>query len=459
MRGPRYNLGRPRLWALTLALTVVLLGVPAALAADRTDSSFGEGGVVQVPPPPGARQLGVGPVVFDLAQDRDGRLVAALSDYTGEGGYIAAARFLADGRLDTRFGTGGFAEAVGVRDGVVTGLASGEAQAVAIQPDGKVVLAGYQLGRDRAAPVLVRFREDGSLDRSFGDDGTVAPRPRGVGDETLHAVLVLPGGRIVAVGGKHEHQGGPPAGLVVAYRPDGSVDRRFGKGGRLLVPAPEGRKEYTGFKAVRRAPGGKLLVAGYSRGRLIVLRLNPTGALDRSFGGDGKAIVDIGENSGCVGDCDLKTSLAVQPGNRILVAADRALAAPKLLRLRGDGTLDRSFGRSGVVSFANRLFKAKDLALDGDGRILVAGIGERFFSRRDVRIVFKALRYLPGGKIDRGFGRGGSQTLPVGEASAAFAVLAQRSGRVVVGGGAQLPGGHAVRHRLLLTRYLSPSGP
>ncbi|HEX9967686.1 MAG TPA: hypothetical protein VGB06_07055, partial [Solirubrobacterales bacterium] len=221
------------------------------------------------------------------------------------------------------------------------------------------------------------------------------------------------------------------------------------------VPAPRGHKEYTGFKAVHRAPGGKLLVAGYSRGRLVVVRLTAAGALDRSFGGDGRTILGIGENSGCVGDCDLEASLAVQPGKGILVAADRALLAPKLLRLRGDGRLDRSFGRGGVVSFGTRLFKAKDLALDGHGRIVVAGIGERFRSRRDVTIVFRALRYLPDGRLDRGFGRGGAQTLPVGEASAAFAALTQRSGRVVVGGGAQLAGGgRATTNRLLLTRYL-----
>jgi uncharacterized delta-60 repeat protein len=454
VRETRHYTGHTRLAVIALALGVALSGAVMAFAADLTDSSFGEGGTVQLPPPPGARQLGVGPVVFDLAQDRRGRIVAALSDYTGEGGYFAAARFLPDGGLDTAFGANGFAEAVGVRDGVVTGVASGEAQGVAVQADGKIVVAGYQLSRDRAAPALVRFRDDGSLDPSFGDEGTVAPRPRAAGDEALHDVVVLPGGRIVAVGGKHERQGGPPAGLVVAYRPDGSVDRGFGKRGRLLFRAPEGRKEYTGFKAVRRAPGGKLLVAGYSRGRLIVARLTAAGVLDRGFGGDGKVVLGIGENTGCVGDCDLKTSLTVQPGNRILVAADRALLAPKLVRLRGNGTLDRSFGRSGVVSFARRLFKAKDLALDGRGRILVAGIGERFFSRRDVRIVFKTVRHLPDGKIDRGFGRGGAQTLPVGEASAAFAALTQASGRVVVGGGAQLAdGGRAARNRLLLTRY------
>lgn len=454
MTGPRQRIARPGLAALVLAFAVALLVVAAAVAGDRTDSSFGENGVVRLPPPPEARALGVGPVVFDLAQDGEGRIVAALSDYTGQGGYIAAARFRPDGALDTGFGDGGFAEAVGVDDGVVTGLVSGEAQGIAVQSDGKIVVAGYQLGRDKAAPALVRFRDDGSLDPAFGEGGTVAPRPRGVGDEALHAVVVQPGGRIVAVGGKHEHQGGPPAGLVVAYRPDGSVDRGFGQGGRLLFPAPEGRKEYTGFKAVRRAPGGKLLVAGYSRGRLIVVRLTATGALDRSFGGDGRVVLDIGENRGCVGDCDLKTSLAVQPGNRILVAADRALEAPKLVRLRGDGSLDRSFGRGGFVPLAGRLFKAKDLALDRHGRIVVAGIGERFRSRRDVTIVFKVLRLLPGGSLDRSFGRAGAQTLPIGEASAAFAALTQASGRVVVGGGAQLAGGRN-RNRLLLTRYLA----
>jgi hypothetical protein len=101
MSKARPRTARPCLLALVLALATAVLLAAAALAAEQTDRSFGDGGVSKVLPSALARQLGVGPVVFDLARDRDGRIVAAVSDYSGQGGYMAAARFLPGGALDS----------------------------------------------------------------------------------------------------------------------------------------------------------------------------------------------------------------------------------------------------------------------------------------------------------------------------------------------------------------------
>lgn len=440
--------------AAACAVLLALLLAAVVAAADRTDRSFGAAGVASLPIPPEAQKLLVAPIILDLAADPNGGMVAALGDNSGHSQYIGAARLRPDGSLDPSFGVGGFAEAVGVRKGVVTGLRASQAQAVAVQPDGKVVVAGYRTASSsglKSAPILVRFRSDGTLDKSFGEGGSVWPLPAQARDEALHAVAIQPGGRIVAVGGKREHLEGEPSALVIGYRADGSVDRSFGHGGRLLFAARRGEKEYTGFRAVKALPSGKLLVSGYRQGSLFLVRLTSAGRLDRSFGGgDGEVMIDIGESVGCVKDCGLASPLAVGPGGGIVAAATRSFGSFVLVRLSPNGQLDPRFGGGGIVRSPS-LIRANDLALDGRGHILVAGIGEKDVSRLDIRSVFTTLCFRTDGRLDRSFGRNGAKVLAPREASAAFAALTQPSGRVVVAGGAQYPGG---RHRLILTRYL-----
>lgn len=444
---------RPSIGWLALTLALALTVCAAALAADRTDPSFASKGVATVPLPEVARKLRAAVVVEGLAAAGGGRIAVALGDFSGNQTYIAAARFLPNGRPDPGFGDAGFAEAVGLREGVVTGLRYSQAQAVAVQKDGKVVLAGYSapgFGLGKVAPVLVRFRADGSLDPSFGDAGVVAPSTKGAGDEALHAVAILRGGRIVGVGGKHEQHGRPGA-VVIGYRPNGRIDRSFGRNGRLLFSARRGRNLYTGFKAVRALPSGKLLVAGYRQGRLFVVRLTPSGRLDRGFGRGGAVSLGIGANRGCVGDCGLATPIAIQPDSRILIAAGLTSDYSVLVRLRSGGALDRRFGRDGRARTGKRYFLVQGLAVDRRGRPLLAGLGERAISPREVSIVFAVYRFSRRGHLDRRFGHGGIQKLAIGESSAALAALAQPSGRIVAAGGAQFSGGG---HRLLLTRYL-----
>jgi uncharacterized delta-60 repeat protein len=444
----------PKRAALLATALALLLGLGVALGANRTDRSFGENGVARVGLPPEAQRLGAGPVILDLADAGRGKMVAALGDFSGSSTYIGAARFRPDGSLDATFGDGGFAEAVGLRDGVITGLKTGQGQAVALQPDGKVLLAGYQAGfssRTKAAPALVRFLPNGELDKSFGDDGKVVPTPKQARDEALHGVAVQAEGRIVAVGGKREHLPGQPAGLVIAYRPDGSVDRGFGRGGRLLFPARRGDKQYTGFRDVVALAGGKLLLSGYSQGRLLLVRLTATGRPDPSFGGDGRVLVGIGDSSGCLRDCGLASPVALGPGREITVAANLPLGRSVLVRLRPGGALDRGFGRGGIFRIRKEFFLVQGIAIDARGHLVVAGIGERTVGGHPA-IVFATMRFRSGGSLDRGFGAGGTQSLPVGEASAALTAVAQPNGRVVVAGGTQFPNGS---HRLVLTRYLS----
>jgi uncharacterized delta-60 repeat protein len=447
---------------------VVLCGlclVGAALGADQTDRSFGTKGVARTPLPPEARRLASGPLIWDLAPAGNGEMAAAIGDFTEES-YIAAARFKGNGALDRRFGEDGFAEAVGIsKEGIVTGLGGGQAEAVAAQPDGKVVLAGYQegIGRsDHRWPLLVRFRADGSFDPRFGEDGEVASKDRSQVGQVLHDVAVQPGGRIIAVGSKDKPKA-KPAGLVIAYRPDGKIDRGFGHAGYVLFLArrdPHPPNRYTGLKAIHVLHNGKLLVAGYRHGRLFLAKLTAGGRLDSHFGGgDGEVSIPIPARFGCEPpDCGLMSSIALLPDRRILVQANRPGGYPLLARFLPEGSLDVSFGEGGVVndSAGKRIEFARSIARQRDGKVIIVGSGRGVGRKKGVPFIFTAARYMPNGGLDRSFGHKGAQSLafPKANASAGFAALTQPSGRVVAGGGLQIKKApHSYNYVLLLTRY------
>jgi len=452
-------------------LLATLAASAVAPAADRTDGAFGQGGVSEVLAPPESEGFAV--TIRDLARTTDGDLVAAIGE-SEDLGYFAAARFTRSGFLDPGFGTDGFSLGInGVpRAGGKQHDIEIQAEAVAVQPDGKILVAGYQqspgsIRFQQTAPLLARYRPNGQLDRGFGQGGTVAPRPPFkpelpggplFGGTVLHEVAIAPGGRIVAVGARNESFPRPAA-LVIAYRPDGSIDRGFGRDGRVLLePRRQGIVNYTntGLFAVRVLAGGKILVAGYRNGRLLLARLRSNGALDPSFGdGDGKVVRGVG-TSGC---CPGGASLAVQPDGRIVVQANRFSRNAQravLLRFHPNGQLDRSFGDGGVAAPGppSYLKDANDIALQPDGKIVA--VGSAAVSRsREVPFAFAAVRYRPNGQLDRSFGRGGLQTLARGVRSIALAAVPGAGGRVVAAGGFTTDsleeGGEA---RLLLTRFL-----
>jgi uncharacterized delta-60 repeat protein len=435
-RGPR----RLRRTGASILLALVLMFLAASSFA--ANSAF-ESQVVLPPRPTWSSAAGIG--VRDLAAAGNGRVLAAIGDFE-ESGFFAAARFRADGTLLTGFGRGGYTAPLHVHHGPGLRL---RARAVARQ-GGRALVAGFQeteLGG--TAPLLARFRADGTLDRSFGRRGVIAPRPAIEGKDpadpnyglrgggVLQDVAVAPeGGRIVAVGGRNEAGGGLPAALVIAYHRNGTLDSGFGDDGRLVVAMPRDNR-FTGFTSLRILRNGKVLIAGYLGGQLSLMRLTVAGDPDPAFGGDGIVSPRAGQGPYC---CPTPALLGVTAKGRILLggAPDRASEEPLLLfRLRADGSIDRSFGIQGHIAGAPRhrttTFTPFSLAVQRDGRVLVAGVDERVESDRRIVPVFTALRYLPGGGVDRAFGMGGATTLPASQTGGATAALTL-GGTVIVAG-------------------------
>jgi uncharacterized delta-60 repeat protein len=437
----------PRIAILALLFSLVLAG--SAVSAPSLDSRFGRDGLAVASMPASERQSifdsSQGPLISDLALTPGGGFAAAVGS-AAEISYFGAAMFRARGSLDRRFGRDGFVQPEDFFPGFGFGFPglgfAPQATGVAVQRNGKVLLVGYRTGGifDRPGPILMRLRPNGSPDTSFGRRGLIAPKPGGkVPPDMLHAVAVQPGGRIIAVGVR-KRKGGRPGGVVVAYRRDGRLDRDFGKGGHVLFYGGEG---FTGLFDLALLPGGKILLAGYRGNRLFVARLRANGRLDRSFGNNGSVSLDVGLGDGC---CPAAASVAALRDGGSVVATSGS-GDVLMVRRRPNGALDRGFGRHGLVRGNQRSPSVRDVAVQGNGRIVLVGV-----DARHGRLNFVVQRFRRDGALDRGFGKHGTETLSLGRSSFGTSAVSLPNGQVVVGGGAQYRRNDRFEYSLVLPR-------
>jgi uncharacterized delta-60 repeat protein len=232
----------------------------------------------------------------DVALQPDGKILVTgeILDGTSHW-YFGVLRYTADGSLDRTFAGGGLAE-----------IDLGEAEfahAVAVQRNGRIVVAGEADCRFAVCFALVRFLPDGSLDRSFGAHGVVHTMFSRYGASRAYDVAVQADGKIVAVGMRFRGDDAQDDELfaVAHYLPDGRLDRSFSRDGLASVDFGFGDADAS---AVALQPGGKILVAGngarnvYRTGdAFAVVRLRADGKLDRTFSGDGRVTVDSATGS------------------------------------------------------------------------------------------------------------------------------------------------------------------
>jgi len=328
------------------------------------DSSFGSGGKVTT-------DFGGTGFAFASAVgiQPDGRIVVAGSSRIAPSGAMsfALARYDTDGSLDASFGAGGKAT-------TVVGATS-FANAMAIQPDGKIVVAGSSspaIGSIQVSFALARYDTDGSLDASFGADGTLTTTflPPFTGQASAHAIALQPDGKIIAageVGAGEGHSAG-----VVRYTSNGSLDASFGTGGTTTTSVGV----LNGAAAVALQPDGKIIIVGFTLKNLdrdsldqwLLVRYDTDGSPDSSFGSGGTVI-------GPANLDEATSGIAIQHDGKIVVAGNITTASLAtdigLRRYNTDGSLDTSFGTGGTVVGGAGFDPA--VALQADGRIVVAG--------------------------------------------------------------------------------------
>ena len=330
----------------------------------------------------------------------DGKVLVAGSSASPQGTRVAVVRYLRDGTLDTSFGVGGKAvAAVGTREDV--------ARAIAVQPDGRIVVAGlsYQRTADYDF-MLVRFMPDGTPDAGFGDQGRVLTDFGGDSDRAF-ALLVMPDGRIVAGGQTNVQRSSTGVDFALArYLADGRLDTAFGSGGTVVAPVlPGSTSDRVHGLALQTVDGSARLLAVGGDGDFTAARFTETGMLDASFGSGGKVAglfdVSIGAAHAVT---VLPTGEAVIAGH---VGHDFAA-----VRLMPDGRLDPRFGPAADGRFRHAMSatnwdEATAITHQADGRLLLGGW---VFSGTGTAGNFGVLRLSAEGTLDESFGQGGVMT-------------------------------------------------
>lgn len=333
--------------------------------------------------------------------------------------------------FDRTFGTGGqLVTPIGTKAVV---------QAIAVQPDGKIVAVGQNVPPDKFTStdfILARYETNGSLDTSFGTGGIVITDVVGDYEYAADVLVQKSDGKIIVAGYIRPVAGSVAGFVIVRYNPDGTRDNTFGFNGRALIN--------TGGTPVAMAYGaafqadGKILIAGMTKSgedtSFVLGRLLPNGAVDNAFGQIGRVIDSVNFNSEGL-------SVAVQPDGKIVVggfACPDVDVDPKqsvVVRYIANGQRDVSFGEIGVVSVPlSTLSNAvKDIIVQPDGKIVGAGFATP--SGGNGKTDFAAFRLLPTGAPDPDFGSGGKVVLQMGDLNdTAEGIALQPDGKIVLTG-------------------------
>jgi uncharacterized delta-60 repeat protein len=442
-----------------LACLFALAGPAAAQPLDNFDPSFGSGGLVLSDVAGGASALALQP---------DGKIVVVGSAFDGGLQQLVVARFNGDGTPDSTFGTGGRAA---FQFGDATTSASSGANAVAIQQDGKIVVAGSASDSSGTQGILVaRLTDTGTPDNTFSGDGKfVMQLGSGAGNSSyLNAVALQSDGKVV-VAGQATDNGGNSQVLVARLTSGGGLDSSFDGNGiviRQLGKPGIGFAEWASSLAIQ--ANDRIIVGGQAgdadgKVALLVARLTGTGAPDNTFSGDGKLVTQLG-----IGGDPLSraNAVALQPDGKIVVGGDASPADGNpgfmVARLETGGTLDSSFGAGGVTatqlgSGFNASSAVTALALQQDGNVVAAGVASD--NDGDPQLLVARLSGSTG-NFDGGFGEGGRLMAQVGAGEPPFSqaagVALQPDGKVLLAGVANAPGGNT---DLLLARTIHDVAP
>lgn len=358
---------------------------------------------------------------YAVAIDKQGRIVVA--GYTlGAKTDIALARFLPNGKPDPEFGGG---------DGRVTTDLGGTDYAfdVATQEDGKIVVAGERDTKQGSRFAVVRYGIHGVLDKTFNKDGKNFV---GFGRkyQGANAIVIGPNGNILL--GGFTSNGSQSRWALARFGPNGGLDTHFGNEGKMtydVSPTDEQIEDLT------LAPGGKIVAAGYAEvsltPRFAIGQFLTGGKPDRTFGHQGFNVVDLTKGG------DTGYGLARAPGGDLVVVgyADSGGRGDwGLVKFGPHGRLDTTFGNKGEVltPISDAYEYAYGVAVQGNGRIVVVGRASRTTAD------FGVFRYKVNGGLDKSFSGDGKAFIDffAGD-DTARGVAIQDNGKIVVAGEAE----------------------
>jgi uncharacterized delta-60 repeat protein len=327
------------------------------------------GGVIDTSFAGGAPSNAVGDgesYAFGAAVQPDGKLITVGYTSTGSGGNdFVVMRHLRDGALDESFGVGGK---------VVTAIADGtgadQARAVAVQPDGKIVVVGYTTGFATGSDfALVRYNADGSLDTGFGDGGKVV-NDFSAETDRINAIALQADGRIVVAGDSYTGTDNGVDFALARYTVDGVLDASFGGDGMVVTPiTPFGGRDSAYAMVLQGSGDAQRIIAVGGEGDFQAAAYKLDGTLDASFGQGGTIDALFGSTIGAA------QAVVLTPDNKFAIAGhigqDFALA-----RLDANGAPDASFGTNGLVVTPmadDNWDRATALVQQADGKLIAGG--------------------------------------------------------------------------------------
>jgi uncharacterized delta-60 repeat protein len=328
------------------------------------DASFGSGGIVITDIQGGKQDYAQAVTIM-----ADGKIAVAGSTWLSASDHQwSVVRYNPDGTLDTTFdGDGKAVIDLGILEDSATGIAA---------VGDKLVVGGYRnSGSGNYDVVLARLLTDGTLDPSFNGDG-LALTDLGGADDRANALTLQPDGKIVVVGSTSQSFGGDT--LVLRYTADGDLDGTFGGGDGILPVAVSGVADVA--TAVALQPDGQIVVAGYDRAgsydEAYVARFTATGEEDPTFGGAGYFFTDVSPYH------DRFTSVAVLPDGKVVAAGyggatgSSTYGQTLVAQFNPDGTRDVAFNGGGILLTGNYFSEyqsATGMAVEPSGRLTLVG--------------------------------------------------------------------------------------
>ena len=393
--------------------------------------------------------------INDIAIQSNGKIVAAGHSIGTIGPVVTGtrltlARYNTGGALDGEFGT---VVSGSSRRGHVTtihtAISSNDAQAVAIQSDGKIVAAGF--GARHFA--VYRYTSAGDLDTSFSSDGKASVRIGTVDNDEARAIALVDDGGIL-LGGRAAKGSGDYDFALARFTSAGALDQDgdFGFGGKVTTSFGSADAN---ARAMAVQSDGKIVVAGYvnndnstptnagdDHDDFAVARYNPDGTLDTTFGTRGRVTTDIGTRS-----TDQAFAVAIDGSGNIVVAGSSSSDGMNsnkdfaVVRYTSAGALDTTFSTDGKVTtdFESGADAAAAVALDGSGKIVVGGRASGSDDFED----FALVRYNTDGSLDTAFDTDGKATSDIESSGAGITALAvQSDGKIVAAGQANAGSGN-----------------
>jgi len=326
------------------------------------------------------------------------------------------------GTLDLSFGNNGISL-------VDFGGSSNHCFSSAIQPDQKIVMAGYSFN-DTKDMSFARLNTDGTLDPGFGSGGIITP-VFGATDEQMSDVLVQPDGFILAAG--YSYDGDESTMVAVRLTPIGLLDPSFSNDGMVIIDF--GFIEDSWGEAIALQDDGKIIVAGYLYDLVFdlqcgIARLNPDGSIDNSFGTNGVLIKDFQSMDNYINNVSMQEDKIVVGG----MSYDGDDYFITIARFTTEGIADPGFGVNGYISTSLNIdpmvFSAMGaMCVDAENRILF-GVYSEDADESD----FAIYRYLPDGESDMNFGIDGERIIELPGNNSIKAITTQYDNKIIATG-------------------------